>query len=156
MKPRHFMVAILAFSLLWVSLACAQQSAEQLYQAAIYKEEVQGELAQAIKIFEKIVSEYPGSRSVVAKALLRSGLCYEKQGKEKAQKAYQRIIRKYADQQEVAAEARTRLDALEQAVSLARPKGMLVRKVQTDSTVSWGWRYFTRRAVYLLHGLGNR
>jgi len=135
MKPRHFIVAILAFSLFWIYSACAQQSAEQLYQAAIYKEEVQGELDQAIKIFEKIASEYPGSRSVVAKALLRSGLCYEKLGRQEAQKAYQRILREYADQQDVAAEARTRLDALEQAVSLARPKGMLLRKVQIDTTV---------------------
>jgi len=68
----------------------AQQSAEQLFQSGLYKEEVKGDLRGAVQIYENILKDFPDNRSVVAKALLQTGLCYEKLGVSGAQKAYRR------------------------------------------------------------------
>ncbi|HUU28535.1 MAG TPA: tetratricopeptide repeat protein [archaeon] len=116
----------------------ASSAASVLFEKAKFTMETKGDMEGAIKLFDELITKYPEERKYAAKSQLYIGLCYEKQGKQQAQKAYQKVIREYADQLEVAAEARNRLDALEQAVSLARPKALLVRKVQADSTVSGG------------------
>ena len=129
MKSHALVVAVLAFAFIYVSAGYAQQSAEQLFQSALYEEEIKGELNDAIKIYEKIINEYPKNRSVAAKALLHIGLCYEKLGKQEAQKAYQRIIQEFADQKEVVAEARTRLSSLILLASAVQAEDIVIRKV---------------------------
>ena len=47
------------------------------------------------------------------------GLAYEKLGNAEARKAYEQVVRNYADQTETAAEARRRLAALQPATSAA-------------------------------------
>jgi Tol biopolymer transport system component len=92
------------------SLAIAQ-SGHELFQRALAKERAEGNLTEAIKIYERIVKEHGANRPLAAKALFQLGQCYEKLGKEEARKAYERILREFGDQAE-AAEARTRLAAL--------------------------------------------
>ena len=77
MKLHHIIVVVLVFMFIGVSSGYAQQTAEQLYQSGLYKEEIEGELEAAIKIYETIINEYPGNRPVAAKAYLHIGLCYE-------------------------------------------------------------------------------
>ena len=114
---------VLALMLVGVWSGYAQQSAGQLFQAGLYKEEVEGDLERAIEIYQKIVEEYPANRSVGAKALLHIGLCYEKLGNVEAQQAYARVLQDFGDQTEVVAKARIRLAALGQ------PPGVVVRPV---------------------------
>ena len=128
-------VCILAVGLICASSGFAQESAEQLYQSALYREEIEGDLDRAIEIYESIVKDYPGNRSIAAKALYHIGLCYEKLGKREAQKAYQRIIQEFPDQLDVAAQARARLAELERPEKIIYPKGILIRQVWSDSLV---------------------
>jgi Tol biopolymer transport system component len=139
MNFRKAFILVPFVALFLISSVCqASSAASVLFEKAKFTMETKGDLEGAIRLFNEIIEKHQEEREYAAKSQLYIGLCYEKQGKEKAREAYQRVIQKYADQQEVAAEARSRLDALEQAVSLARPQGMIIRKVQIDSTVSWG------------------
>jgi len=79
--------------------------------------------------------QYSDNREVAAKSLLHLGICYEKLGKQGAQKTYQRIIQEFADQKEVVTEARTRLAALEKPVGPVVAEGMVVRKIWAGSDV---------------------
>jgi len=87
--------------------------AEVLLQEARHRALVDGDLEQAIELCKKIVAEHSGKRAVAAKALVQMGRCYEKLGRAEARKAYERVVREYADQPEVVAEARMRLAGME-------------------------------------------
>jgi Tol biopolymer transport system component len=90
-----------------------KHQAEMLLQEAKHRALVDGDLERAIELCKKIVSEHSDNRTVMAKALLQMGGCYEKLGQAEAQKAYQRLIKEFADQNEVANQARVRLAAME-------------------------------------------
>jgi len=112
---RYWRVAVTAAAaaLICVLPATAQQTAEQRLQAGLYQEQVQGNLEQAIGIYEAILREYPGNRGVGARAQLHIGLCYETLGSQSAQRAYQRVIDNYGDQSEEVGQARVHLAALQ-------------------------------------------
>jgi Tol biopolymer transport system component len=84
--------------------------AEVALQAAIKKEMVDGDLKGAIEQYMKIAQS--GNRAAAARALVRMGQCQERLGEAEARKAYEKVVREYADQTEAAAEARARLVAL--------------------------------------------
>ncbi len=113
-RARRLLVVTILAGLLTASSALAQKDdqAEVLMQAAHQKQLVEGQLEEAIQLYKRIVQEHSGDRAVAAKALLEMGQCYEKLGKMEARKAYERVLRDYADQNEAAAQARTRLAAL--------------------------------------------
>ncbi|MHC4595122.1 MAG: tetratricopeptide repeat protein [Planctomycetota bacterium] len=133
------------FALVFFGGQCAlAQSGYNLFQKGLIQERVKGDLDEAIKVYERIIVKFPKNRPLVAKALLHIGLCYEKLGKQEAQKAYQRLIKEYTDQPEPVAQARARLAALR-----TDPSGMTFRRVWTyhglhvdiDGTVSPDGRY---------------
>lgn len=111
----------IAFLIIGVALAGAlvlanppaqpSRSAEVLLGQALHQEEVEGNLDAAIATYKKILADYPDNRPLAAKALLQMGRCYEKLGKDGARKAYERLVRDYADQSE-ARVARSRLAAM--------------------------------------------
>jgi Tol biopolymer transport system component len=103
-------IILLAFAVL--ASAAQTKPASVLLQEGLYTEEIEGNLEAAIQVYERILKDFPKDRPVAAKALLHIGLSYEKLGKQEAQKAYRRVIQEFADQQEVAAQARKRLAAL--------------------------------------------
>src|SRR5438105_11320383 len=88
------------------------QSGNDLFQQALVKERTEGNLPEAIKLYQSIVQKYGSDRKLVAKALFQIGQAYEKLGNAEARKAYERIAREFADQKEVAADAGRRLAAL--------------------------------------------
>ena len=88
------------------------QSAEVLLGAALHQEEVEGNLEAAIETYKKLLADYPDNRPVAARALFQTGQCYEKLGKGEARRAYERLVRDYADQSEQVKLARSRLAAL--------------------------------------------
>jgi Tol biopolymer transport system component len=67
------------------------QESKQLFQKGLMKENGEGNLQDAISIYEKIVADESAENSVKAKAQLHIGLCYEKLGKEEAIKAYELV-----------------------------------------------------------------
>jgi Tol biopolymer transport system component len=112
MKSHQFIVICLVFVFVLVSAAYGQQTAEQLYQSALYKEEIEGEMDAAIKIYETVIKQYPENRSVAAKTQLHIGLCYEKLGLKEAQKAYQKVVDKYPEQTEAVKLANEKLSLI--------------------------------------------
>jgi len=84
--------------------------AEVALQAALKKEAVDGDLKGAIELYKKLAQS--ANRAVAAQALLRMGQCHEKLGNAEARTAYQRLVRDFADQAEIVAQARVRLAAL--------------------------------------------
>jgi len=134
---------VLFFSVLIICvlppLQAQDDAAQRLYQEGIFQMEAMGDFSAAIELFEKLVSEYPGNKSLASRALLMAGRCYEKMGQEEAEKAYNRILEEYGDQREIVNEARARLMALSQRARLAEHTGMLIRKIwQVPGVCAWG------------------
>lgn len=101
--------------LCWSSteLVYSQQSTGQLFEKALYAEEVKGDLQEALELYQQVLNENPDNRTLGAKALLHTGICYEKMGSQQARQAYQDVINKYAEQSEEAELARDRISRLE-------------------------------------------
>lgn len=115
---------IFAAVLVFLSLSFANivpQSAHDLFQKALAKERAEGNLEEAIALYQRVVKEAKDV-SLAAKAQLRIGLCYERLGQEKsklAQEAFQKVVDKYPAQTEAVKTAREKLEFLMKAQSLA-------------------------------------
>ena len=116
------LAAVAATMLLSTPQPARAQSGQELFQQALVKERADGELKQAIALYEQIVREFSADRRLTASALVRMGECYEKLGSGEAERAYLRVVREYADQTELVARARERLQALR-----ARAPGFMKR-----------------------------
>jgi Tol biopolymer transport system component len=128
--PCFVVCAALAGSLLAANPPAQQtRSAEALLGAALHQEEVEGNLEAAIETYKKILADYPVIRPVAARALLQMGKCYEKLGRDEARKAYERLVREYADQSEQAKVAQSRLAAMDRPA--VRQSGTATRRVWT-------------------------
>ncbi len=97
MKQAKFKIKGLGIVLLILCIfvtvdALPQQSAEELFEAAVYKKDADGDLEGAIKIFSNILSQFPENKQIAAKAQLNIGLCYEKLGRQNATEASQRGV----------------------------------------------------------------
>jgi Tol biopolymer transport system component len=138
-------IILVAFSLVLQQEALPQQSAEQLYEAALLKKNADGDLEGAIEIFRQILARFPEERTIAAKAQLQIGICYEKLGMKEAQRAYQNVIDNYSDQVEEAKLAREKLAIL--LKTKAEAGEMKIRKVLEGqivvySSVSPDGRYY--------------
>src|ERR1051326_8167238 len=102
-------VALLACGFTLLAAPPKTEEPERWLQTAIQAETVDGDLKTAIEQYKKIIGKAGASRDVVAKALVRLGMCYERQGNAEARKEYERVIRDYGDQKEAVAEARARM-----------------------------------------------
>jgi Tol biopolymer transport system component len=115
-------------SLLAARSAFAQITAGVQLEAAIEKEQVEGDLQSAIGAYQKIAADTSAPRNVRAKALLHLAGCYEKLGRQ-ARQVYEQIVRDFADQP-AAAQARRRLASLRQQERPASPRTMTQRKIE--------------------------
>jgi Tol biopolymer transport system component len=113
MKRFSIFAAVLVFlSLSFANIA--PQSANDLFQKALAKERAEGNLEEAIALYQRVVKEAK-DESLAAKAQLRIGICYEKLGKEKAklaQESFQKVIDDYPNQIETVKVAREKLSGL--------------------------------------------
>ena len=111
---RKFLAVLVMAGALATGIGSGQQTGRQevALQAAIRKETVEGDLKGAIEQYKKIAAQPDAGRATVATALLRMGQCYEKLGNAEARTAYERVVRDFADQAEIVAQARVRLAAL--------------------------------------------
>ena len=108
MRYWHWCLAVL----LLAAPAAAQRQPVDLdvkFRAAERKELVDGDLKGAIEEYRQIVAQAGTNRSLAAKALLRMGECYQKQGDVEARRIYERVVREYPEQREVATVAQARL-----------------------------------------------
>lgn len=110
---RRFTLIFIVFLgfLTWFSFGFLQQDTNQLFQSALYEEEVTGVLEKAIVLYHKIL-EVSEDVSLAAKAQFQIGACYEKLGKKEAIKAYELLLEKYPGQIQQVAAARARLAVL--------------------------------------------
>jgi Tol biopolymer transport system component len=109
------------------------QTASDLFQQALRKEQLDGDLNAAIALYQRILKEHQRDRSVTSKVLVQLGGAYEKQGNAAARSAYQRVLRDYADQREQAAIASARLSALAgDNVGLRAASGPTLRRLWTN------------------------
>lgn len=106
--------SFLLSGLVLAALASAQKEEPPplLLEKATKLELIDGDLKGAIEIYQKILNLQGVPRAVAARALLHLGECHEKLGNTEARKAYERLVREFADQEEEAGRARTRLAAL--------------------------------------------
>jgi len=108
-------ILVLTVSLGLILAASVQQSAEELYEAAVFKKDADGDMEGAIKIFREIVERFPSNVEIAAKAQLQIGICYEKLGQKtikQAQEAFQKVIDKYPTQSAEVKIAREKLSTL--------------------------------------------
>ena len=112
--PTRRLLALTASALLLTGLAVSQKdrSPEAMLRAAMDKETVDGNLKAAIEQYKKVIAQRGASREVVAKALVRLGQIYERQGSAEARKQYERVLQEFADQTDAVQQARSRLNAM--------------------------------------------
>jgi WD40 repeat protein len=112
MKLRTALIAIAAVLTLTSGAETqGNNSPEARLRAAMDKETVDGNLKAAIDGYKQVISQRGTSREVVAQALLRLGMAYEKQGDAEARKSYERLVREFGDQPVVVQQAWARMAA---------------------------------------------
>jgi len=100
--------------------------------AAIYEEEVSGNLDKAINLYLDILKKYPKDRQVAAKTLYHLGLVSEKMGQQKADEYYRQLVTNYPDQTEMATLARAKLALYKNANSESTKKAEQSFKLAAD------------------------
>jgi Tol biopolymer transport system component len=113
------LLLIIAFFLMTGLVAAQDKKASASLTAAIYEEEVTGNLEKAAELYQAILKNYPDDRPVAAKALYHLGLVNEKAGRQKARDYFMRLINTYPDQTEMVTLAKARLKALDSSTSTA-------------------------------------
>jgi Tol biopolymer transport system component len=139
MNSRKKLTIIIAVSMMLGNYQSFAQTAEELFPKAIQLEEVKGELEQAIKMYQTIVTSFPENIPVAAKAYLHMGICYEKLGMQEAQKAFEAVIAKYPTQVDAVRTAREKLDRLNQARSAVQQQGAPGSTIRSI----WAWNELT-------------
>jgi len=132
MKTHLFL--IIALMLLTGSLSAQDNRASVSLTAAIYEEDVSGNLDKAVELYLNILKKYPDDRQVAAKTLYHLGLVNEKMGKQKANEYFTRLVNTYPDQTEVVTLAKARLTALGGSISARGTGGFVTRRVLTDAS----------------------
>jgi len=109
---KKHLISIIAFVLLTGFLSAQDNKASVALAAAIYEEEVTGNLDKAVELYLDIMKKYPDDRPIAAKTLYHLGLVNEKMGKQKASEYFTRLVSTYPDQAEMVALAKAKLEAL--------------------------------------------
>jgi len=137
---KKYTLFITALVLLFLSFASSNaQNGYDLFQKALAKERGEGNLEEAISLYQKVIAETK-DESLAAKAQFRIGICYEKLGQEKAklaQAAFQKVISDYPGQKEVVRMAQEKLSNFirAQAALEKGDKEFQVRQVWTGKEV---------------------
>jgi hypothetical protein len=120
---------ILVAGLMVGVVALAADTGAELFQKAVTQERAAGNLEEAIKLYQRVATEFASDRALAAKALVQEARCYEKLGQDKAVKLYEQVARDFKDQREPAATASARLATLRQGDRAAIAVTMTARKI---------------------------
>jgi outer membrane protein assembly factor BamD (BamD/ComL family) len=107
MKTWRLALALGIAALLFVPARA--QNLEADLQRAIQKETVSGDLKAAIEDYRKIADRAGANKTLAAQALLHMAECHQKLGDAEARAIYERIVRDFGDQKDVAALATARI-----------------------------------------------
>jgi len=135
--------------------AWAQTKPAVELEAAIAKEQVNGDLQAAVSAYQKIAANAAAPREVRAKALLHLAACYEKQGQQ-ARAVYEQIVRDYADLP-AATQASVKLAALRQAGADSASTALTQRTFELPIAITGptvGRQTDGQRVVYVDEGTG--
>jgi Tol biopolymer transport system component len=122
MKKHSILIAILVFVAFSFG-GFAVQSGYDFFQKALAKERAEGNIEEAIALYQKVIEESK-DKALAAKAQLRIGYCYEKLGLSEAQKAFQKVIDNYPAQTEAVKTAKEKLAVLIKAKSVVEKEDM--------------------------------
>ncbi|GEM_PF-246643 len=115
-----------------------------LFEKAKFTMETKGDLKTAINLFNEIIKKYPSEREYAARSQFLIGQCYEKLGNAEARKAYESVLRDYAEQSRIVNEARARLEALGAQQQISSNRQILAGPdVNTWGTPSPDGRYLS-------------
>ncbi|MEM8933342.1 MAG: tetratricopeptide repeat protein, partial [Acidobacteriota bacterium] len=115
-------VLVLVAALLFAGSVTADGSADSaadLLEKGLYKEQTVGDLSGAIALYTRVLDAAAADRPHLAEAQLRLGVCHLKQGDGAAARAaFDSLIRDYPEQEALVARARGRLADLMPEVDL--------------------------------------
>lgn len=126
------LLIISVFCLVVIFNISGQVTSQEMLNKAIYQEEVNGNLDEAIKLFLEIVDKNSTNRAVTVEAFYHLGLTNEKLGNKKAKEYYEKIVNSFGDQPEFVRVARERLARLTTSIS---PKEIALRQVWAGKEV---------------------
>jgi len=101
-----------AFATAWFVSSALAETGNELFQKALVKERSEGNLKEAIKLYQQVVDKYGKDRALAARALMAIGESQEKLGEAEARKTYERIVKEFADQRGSVEQASQRLAGL--------------------------------------------
>jgi Tol biopolymer transport system component len=132
------LLIISVFCLTVIFNVSGQATPQEMLNKAIYEEEVNGNLEEAIKLFLEIVDKNSTDRAVTVEAFYHLGLTNEKLGNKKAKEYYEKIVTGFADHPEFVKIAKERLSRLLIAEKvLATPLKPKFRKLNCPIMLSW-------------------
>ncbi len=134
MKTHLFL--IISFLLITGSVSAQESKASSSLTAAIYEEEVTGNLDKAVELYLNILKVHPNDRPVAAKSLYHLGLVNEKMGKQKASEYFTRLVNSYPDQTEMVALAKTKLASLTGTTVGSGSSTLAVKRVWSGADVT--------------------
>jgi hypothetical protein len=98
-----------AFTAAWAQ----RESSSTLLEKGIYYEQTAGDIDAAMRIYKQITDDAQASRSLVAQAQYRLGLCQlKKKQTEAAAESFRKVVSLYPDQKELAGQAQEKLSEL--------------------------------------------
>ncbi|MBP1768695.1 MAG: translocation protein TolB [Candidatus Aminicenantes bacterium] len=116
----------------------AQQSSLDIFQKALAKETAEGNLEEAIALYQKVV-ETGEDEALAAQAQLHIGMCYEKLGLGKARQAYETVIERFPKQADSVRAAQKRLARLQKPAAAEKDDGTFrMRLVTSDIGPMYG------------------
>ena len=112
-------LALVALSAGWTA---AQDRMADTLRKAVVEEESQHDLGAAVQDYQRVVAQFDEERKSAATALFRLAECYRKQAKlQEARTLYERVVREFADQGNVAERSRAVLAQTYRVVDFAKP-----------------------------------
>ncbi|HSM06053.1 MAG TPA: tetratricopeptide repeat protein, partial [Longimicrobiales bacterium] len=97
--PRPGLTGLIILALAFIAPPVEAQTGEELFQQALVLERSNGEVREAIHLYERIVRDFASQRALAARALLRLGMAHEILGNAEARAAYQRLVADFGDQE---------------------------------------------------------
>ncbi|MDO8928088.1 MAG: tetratricopeptide repeat protein [Bacteroidota bacterium] len=143
-----FKTVFLLTLILFASGNSWSQSAEQLYQQGIMKEEGEGSLREAIELYKSVADNTQADRALRAKALYQMGNCYEKLGQQEARGVYEKLVANYSDQPELVTNAKRKLSKLNVDQAASDNSGIAIRQVQSNGVEIHAYSPDGRYATY--------
>jgi len=102
------------------------KDAPVLLEKGLHAEETAGDVDKAIGTYQQVIEQGEAERGQVAEARYRLGMCYLKKGeKEKAQEAFETLLKLYPDQTKLVEAAQAELAKLAPVVLYGRPGGLV-------------------------------